>query len=330
MTKKKVTIKDVAKYSGVSISTVSQILNGREHQFQPKTVKKVLDARDELGYEPDYFARRMIMKKSQTIGIIVPDITNPFFATLVKGIEDVLFKHDFMTILCNIDADTSKGKKALEALNHRGVDGLIIASSSISIDELTNQMNLQSVPVIELDQQMTDDIRDSVRTDDYNGGKVVAEHFNELNHKVVSALFPKNLSPNILKRLEGFAENFNGEVVKIDTELSKESGKESIEEVLKTNSTGIFAANDEIAFGVYHGLMNHNKSIPEDYSVVGYDDIEMSSYVSPALTTVSQPIFELGQKTANTLIQRIQSPDKKDEEIILPVKLIERLSTART
>jgi len=330
MIKKKVTIKEVAKYSGVSITTVSQILNGKDHQFHPNTVKKVLQARDDLGYEPDYFARRIIMKKSQTIGIIVPDITNPFFATLVKGIEEVLFNHQFMTILCNIDTNEVKSHEALEALNHRGIDGLIIASSGISSQDVIHQTNLQTIPVIELDQQVTNDIRDSVRTDDYQGGKLVANHLNQLNHQTVAVLFPKKLSPNILNRLNGFLEHYSGEVVKFDTDLTKQSGKKRTKDILNSKATAIFSANDEIAFGVYSGLQENQKRIPEDYSIVGYDDVEMSSYVTPPLTTVSQPVFELGQKTANILIDRITHPNKSSDEIILPVKLIERLSTAHT
>lgn len=330
MTKKKITIKDVAKQSGVSITTVSQILNGKQQQFHPDTVKKVFQARDDLGYAPDYFARRMIMKKSQTIGIIVPDITNPFFATLVKGIEEVLFKSNFMTILCNVDTDDEKGVKALEALNHRGVDGLIVASSGVSMSELVKQDALKNIPVIELDRQSTSQTMDSIKTNDYLGGKLVAELLNEMEHHIVVALFPECPSQNILKRLEGFTNHFLGQVIQFSTELSKASGKKRVSDILLTDATAIFAANDEIAFGVYTGLNDYGKNIPEDYSVVGYDDIEMSSYVFPSLTTVSQPIFELGQKTANTLIQRIEYPEMDETEIVLPVKLIKRLSVAHT
>lgn len=329
MTNKKVTIKDVAKHSGVSITTVSQILNGKKHQFHPDTVKKVLQAQEELGYAPDYFARRMVMKKSLTIGIIVPDITNPFFATLVKGIEDVLFSSGFMTILCNVDMNLTKGKKAIEALNHRGVDGVILASSGISITEVLNQELFQKIPIIELDQQVTTQTFDSVRTDDYRGGELVATLLNDTKHKQAVALFPRDMSPNILKRLIGFMENFNGQVEVLPTELSKQSGKEMVKTILNTNATAIFAANDEIAFGVYAGLSEVGKKVPDDYSVVGYDNIEMSEYVYPPLTTVSQPIFELGQKTADLLIDRINHSDKDETELILPVTLIERLSVAR-
>lgn len=330
MTKKKITIKDVAKQSGVSITTVSQILNGKYRQFHPDTVKKVFKVRDDLGYAPDYFARRMVMKKSQTIGIIVPDITNPFFATLVKGIEEVLFKSDFMTILCNVDTDDEKGIKALEALNHRGVDGLIVASSGVSMGELVKQEALKNIPVIELDRQSTSQIKDSIKTDDYLGGKLVANLLNDLEHRIVAVLFPESSSQNILKRLEGFSANFLGDVIYFATDLTKSSGKKRVSDILLTEATAIFAANDEIAFGVYAGLSDCGKKIPDDYSVVGYDDIEMSSYISPSLTTVSQPIFELGQKTANTLIQRIEHPEMDETEIVLPVQLIQRLSVAHT
>lgn len=105
---KKITIKEVAKLSGVSITTVSLILNGNTEKFSPKTVQKVLAAKEELGYQPDYFARQMITKETKTIGVLVPDITNPFFSTLMRGIEDILYKQNFVTILCNADSDHQK------------------------------------------------------------------------------------------------------------------------------------------------------------------------------------------------------------------------------
>lgn len=127
--KKKVTIKDVAEQSGVSISTVSQILNGNSQNFSPNTVKRVLASRDDLKYQPDYFAQRMVVKKSKTIGVIVPDIANPFFATLITGIESKLYKENFITILCNVDSDEQKESDYLTELSRRGVDGYIIAAS---------------------------------------------------------------------------------------------------------------------------------------------------------------------------------------------------------
>ena len=131
MTNKKVTIKDVANDSGVSITTVSQILNGNGARFSGKTVEKVLAAKERLNYQPDYFAQRMVMK-SKTIGVIVPDITNPFFAQLIRGIESVLYKENFILMLCNADQDVTREHEYLTELIRRSVDGFVIASSEIS------------------------------------------------------------------------------------------------------------------------------------------------------------------------------------------------------
>ncbi|BDP98609.1 hypothetical protein EfmGK961_24250 [Enterococcus faecium] len=140
MVKKKITIKEVAKLSGVSITTVSLILNGNTEKFSPKTVQKVLAAKEELGYQPDYFARQMITKETKTIGVLVPDITNPFFSTLMRGIEDILYKQNFVTILCNADSDHQKEIEYLAELTRRGVDGFIIATSAVSTDAINENL----------------------------------------------------------------------------------------------------------------------------------------------------------------------------------------------
>ncbi len=158
MKKKKITIKDVAKHSGVSIATVSLILNGNEEKFSAKTVEKVLASKDILGYQPDYVARQMITKETKTIGVLVPDITNPFFNTLMRGIEDVLYKQNFVTILCNADSDHQKEIEYLAELARRGVDGFIIATSAVSTTAINENLKKQNRPFIVLDQKRLKDL----------------------------------------------------------------------------------------------------------------------------------------------------------------------------
>lgn len=327
MKNKKITIKDVAKQSGVSIATVSQILNGNEQKFSPKTVEKVLAAKAELNYEPDYFARRMIMKKSKTIGVLIPDITNPFFGTLVRGIEGILYRENFVTMLCNADLDTKKETDYLEELSRRGVDGFIIASSAISNQAINETLRKKNLPYIVLDQKKAEGFSDAVLTDDFSGGKMAGEHLQQLGHEKVAIVLPEDATENISTRLAGFQEIYP-DAVRIHGELSKTGGRQAAKEIVKTDVTGIFAINDEIAFGLYLGLAELKKKIPQDYSVIGYDNIDMSEYVTPQLTTIAQPIYELGQTTAELLLERIEQPSKDWEEKTLPVQLIQRFSTA--
>lgn len=327
MTKKKVTIKDVAKQSGVSIATVSQILNNNQDKFSPKTVEKVLEAKASLNYEPDYFARRMIMKKSKTIGVLVPDITNPFFGTLLSGIENVLYREKFIPMLCNADLDEIKESQHLEELSRRGVDGFIIASSAISNQAINETLRKKNLPFIVLDQKKAEGFSDAILTEDYRGGQLAAEHLFALGHRKVAVVMPENASANICTRLAGF-QSIYPEAQIIHSELSKAAGRKAALEISQSELTGVFAINDEIAFGLYLGLKEAGKKIPEDYSVVGYDNVEMSEFVTPQLTTVAQPIFELGQQSAELLLDRIKHPEKEWEEKTLPVELIQRFSTA--
>lgn len=329
MDNKKITIKDVAKKSGVSVSTVSRILNGYEKNFTPKTVNKVLKAKSDLKYEPDYFARRMIMKESKTIGVLIPDITNPFFSELIRGIENILYKENFITMLCNADLDQEKEDAYLEELSRRGVDGFIIASSAISNESINATLKANGHPFIVLDQKKAEGISDAVLTDDFTGGQVAARHLRELGHEKIVIAMPENATANIQNRLAGVRSIYSAsQITIINTALSKVGGRQAVPAILKTDATAIFAVNDEIALGLYLGLSEAGKKIPDDYSVVGYDNIDMCEYMVPQLTTVAQPIFELGQTTARMLLERIENPAKNWEERTLPVNLIKRFSTA--
>ena len=289
MKNKKITIKDVAKQSGVSIATVSQILNGNEQKFSPKTVEKVLAAKAELNYEQDYFARRMM--------------------------------------LCNADLDTKKETDYLEELSRRGVDGFIIASSAISNQAINETLRKKNLPYIVLDQKKAEGFSYAVLTDYFSGGKIAGEHLQQLGHKKVAVVLPEDATENIKTRLTGFKEIYP-DAVKVYGELSKIGGRQAAKAIVETEVTGIFAINDEIAFGLYLGLAELKKKIPQDYSVIGYDNIDMSEYVTPQLTTIAQPIYELGQTTAELLLERIEQPSKDWEEKTLPVQLIQRFSTA--
>jgi LacI family transcriptional regulator len=329
MDTKKITIKDVARQSGVSISTVSQILNGNEDRFSTLTVKKVLKAKEDLNYEPDYFARRMIMKKSKTIGVLVPDITNPFFSELIRGIENIFYQKGFITMLCNADLDQEKEDVYLAELSRRGVDGFIIASSMISNESINATLTAKGHPFIVLDQKKADGISDAVLTDDFSGGVQAAQHLKDLGHQKIAIVMPVDAPENVRGRLAGVRSVYeDSQIDVIDAKLSKIGGREAVSTILESDATGIFAVNDEIALGIYLGLAEAGKKIPDDYSVIGYDNIDMCEYMVPKLTTIAQPIFELGQTTANMLLERIETPDKKWEERTLPVHLVKRFSTA--
>lgn len=325
--KKKVTIKDVALQSGVSIATVSQILNGNAEKFSQKTVQKVLQVSDDLGYYPDYFAQRMVMKKSQVIGILIPDISNPFFASLVKGIENVLYRQQYMVMLCEADFSGDKENHYLEELVHRGIDGFIIASSTISSQLLQEQLVQNQIPFVVLDQTENANISDWIGTADYLGGCLVANHLKDLGHHKLAVLGPQKASHNIQERLAGIRTLYPHFTL-IDSPLTREGGIQAAYQVLNQDITAIVALNDELAAGVMYQLQVLGKSIPADYSVIGYDNSPICRYMVPSLTTIAQPVYELGEEAARLLLSRLKHPDKPWVHKRLPVQLITRDSTA--
>lgn len=325
--KKKVTIKEVAATSGVSIATVSQILNGNAEKFSPKTVEKVMNAKNSLDYQPDYFAQRMVMKKSKTIGVMIPDITNPFFSLLLKGIEKVVYGQKYIVMLCDADFSVQKESEYLQELIRRGVDGFIIASSTVSNQTLKEQLSKNQIPYIVLDQKKSEGGSDEISTDDFTGGVVAANYLRELGHEKVAVIGPQDAPSNIQTRIEGFKTVYP-EFLFVNQPLTREGGKQAAEQIIPSEVSAIFALNDEIALGLMYQLKHLGKVIPDDYSIVGYDNSPMSEYVTPTLTTVSQPIFELGQIAAELLLERIRDPKQAWARKVLPVELIKRNTTA--
>lgn len=329
---KKATIKDVARFSGVSIATVSLVLNGNAHKFSPATVAKVMEAKKELNYSPNYFAQRMVIKGSKTIGVMLSDISNPFFGQLMAGVEKALYQEDFVTVLCNAKFDIKKEHDYLEELMRRGVDGFIIATPAISNEALCEMLHGNNHPFIVIDQKRIQGFSDSVVSDDFEGGRLAAEHLIGLGHKRLAIVMPVDGAENLQNRLRGFKKACENQAVTItilDASMSKAGGQGAAAQLVETNATGVFAINDETAFGLYRGLADLGKKIPEDYSIVGYDNVEMCEYVAPRLTTIAQPIEDLGEAAAQLLMERIKDSDKEAEAIQLPVKLIDRCSTRK-
>lgn len=326
MNKKKITIKDVAKKAGLSITSVSQILNGNTQRFSEKAIKKVYAAQKELNYVPDFFAQRMVTKKSHLIGVLVPDISNPFFAQLFLGIQDILNKQGYVALLYNMEGDEKQESHYVEDLIRRGVDGLIIASSAFSDQSIYQALQRESLPMIVMDQKTETDMVDAVQADNYDGGKQAALYLQELGHKKTAVVLPENPTVNVRKRYEGFASVYGDELLVVNGELSTSGGQGAVKKIINSDITAIFAINDLIAFGLYMGLKEAGKKIPNDYSVVGFDDISPCRYVTPPLTTIAQPTFELGQEAAKMLMGRLNSPQKEPEEKMLPVKLVQRFS----
>lgn len=330
----KVTIKDLAEAAGVSVTTVSQILNGKGSRFSKKTQDKVIKLKDQLHYVPDFNARNLILRSSKTIGVLVPNIGNPFFSTFFRGIQKVCREAQYIPIVFSASNDETSEKYYLGNLVERSVDGLIIASSSVTADTIDSILKPNRIPYLLFDRNQTHDNGDRLQVDDYQGGQLAAAHLAELGHQKIVGVFPKNPTGNLRNRLNGFIDGllkagiyFSQQTDVVYAPLTKLGGYQHTEEVLAKQPTAVFCANDELAIGLYRGLHERGINIPDDLSVVGYDNIDLDEYVTPKLTTVEQPILELGETSARLILNRINNINMPRQLVNVPVKLIERSST---
>ena len=330
----KVTIKDLAEAAGVSVTTVSQILNGKGSRFSKKTQDKVIKLKDQLHYVPDFNARNLILRSSKTIGVLVPNIGNPFFSTFFRGIQKVCREAQYIPIVFSASNDETSEKYYLGNLVERSVDGLIIASSSVTADTIDSILKPNRIPYLLFDRNQTHDNGDRLQVDDYQGGQLAAAHLAELGHQKIVGVFPKNPTGNLRNRLNGFIDGllkagiyFSQQTDVVYAPLTKLGGYQHTEEVLAKQPTAVFCDNDELAIGLYRGLHERGINIPDDLSVVGYDNIDLDEYVTPKLTTVEQPILELGETSARLILNRINNINMPRQLVNVPVKLIERSST---
>jgi LacI family transcriptional regulator len=332
--KKKFTIRDLAKEAGVSVTTVSQILNNKGDRFSKATQEKVLALRDKYKYVPDFNARNLILRSAKTIGVLVPNIANPFFGTFIEGVQSVARKEKFIPLVFSANRDPKLEKYYLSQMIERSISGLVIASATMTTDTINEVISFNDIPYILFDQNHTQQ-GDRVQTSDFLGGQLAANHLLDLGHRHIAILTSDNPSENLNHRMNGFKKaiadhqlNFDEVRDVVQAPLTTTGGYQATDQVLKTGASAVFAANDEMAIGLLRGLHERGVKVPAEISVMGYDNIYLDDYVYPRLTTVQQPIFDLGVGATEMLIELINSDNNEDHVQSFPVKLIKRDSTA--
>ncbi|KRL41136.1 ribose utilization transcriptional repressor RbsR [Liquorilactobacillus nagelii] len=333
---KRTTIKDLSLATGVSITTISQILNGKGQRFSSETRNRVLKAKEKLNYIPNFNARNLILKNPGTIAILVPDISNSFFSTLIKGVQSIAIKNKFLPLIFNSSKNEDLERYYLNKAVERNINGIIIASSLINNTFIDNVLKKNKIPYLVLDQNATGE-GDRIFIDDLQGGKIVADYLLSLDHRDFIVVLPKNPPRNVAARLDGFSKEINKfsskkTSIKIFySSLTKEGGYKAAARILKAKqkATAIFAINDEIAVGIYRMFHEKNINIPKKFSVIGYDDIEIDQYIFPNLTSVRQPAEKIGIEATKLLIKRINNPSKEKQFVKLPVELIIRESAQK-
>ena len=319
MQKKLTTVKDVARESGVSVTAVSLVLNGRASNISQKTKEKILQKAKELDYQPDATARSLATKKSNTIGVIIPDISNAFFAETVRNIQIELNEYGYDMFLCNSEEKFSNDIKYIKLFNSRNVDGLIITMSAETMGngnqhEIKKLLEKCRIPYVLFDR-FYEGSESRVYVDNLKSGYEVAKYLLECGHKDIGVITgPLNLNSS-RDRLDGVRKalkEYNIELKEeniINGKYDIESGKEGAKKLLG-QVTAIFAFNDLQAYGVIEMARKTKVSIPNDVSLVGFDDIFYSTVLDTRLTTVRQPILDMSKKICQTLMEIIEEPTK--------------------
>jgi len=326
------TIKDVAKLAEVHPSTVSRVINGNP-RISEKTKNKVLLIIKKLGYTPNAIARGLKTKRTHTLGMLIPDITNPFFSEIARGVEDAANKNSFNVILCNTDDKLKKERTYLEILREKRVDGLILGTAHIR-DKSILALENKKFPYILISRNIERLNKNCIIIDDVEGGIMATEYLIKLGHRRIAHITGPLKTRSALNRLKGYKLALKKHEIEYKDELVGEGdfrikgGYQVMKRFLKLTEppTAIFAANDLIALGAMQAIQKKNFHIPEDFSVIGFNDIELASFIYPPLTTIRQPILEMGNLAVKMLLRIIIEKEFNQRRIILQPKLIIRES----
>ena len=326
------TIKDVAKLAEVHPSTVSRVIND-DSRISEKTKNKVLLIIKKLGYTPNAIARGLKIKRTYTLGILIPDITNPFFAEIARGVEDAANKNNFNVILCNTDDKLKKERTYLEILKGKRVDGLILGTAHLK-DKSILELEMKKFPYILISRNIEGLDKNCIIVDDVEGGMMATEYLIKLGHRRIAHITGPLKTRSALNRLKGYKLALKKYNIEYMDELVEEGdfrikgGYQAMKKFLKLLEPprAIFAANDLLALGAMQAIQKKNFHIPEDFSVVGFNDIELASFVYPALTTIRQPMLEMGELAVKMLLRIIEEGEFNQRKIVLKPKLIIRES----
>ncbi len=333
---RRATIEDVAKLAAVHKATVSRALNPRtEHQIGRDTVERVRAAAATLGYVPNAMARGLRTASSMTIGVIIPDLTNPLFPPMVRGIEAFLAPRGYTALLANTDDNEDSERAAIGSLLARRVDGLIVASGHSDFDAL-KEADEAGAPIVLLNRDAGSLKFPLITGDDAHGVEESVAHLVGLGHTdILHIAGPPRLSTSTARRVAfeaacAAAPGVTGSVVTVPA-LTINAGYRAMESIYSSNEyhpTAIVAGNDLIALGVLRALRARGLSCPEDVSVVGFNDMLFAGDFTPPLSTVRVPTLKMGAEAARVLLTMIETQERPTDVVRLPVTLVVRGSTA--
>lgn len=320
----KITSKDVARLAGVSRTTVSLVLNNVDNaRISEATSEKVLKAAKQLKYRPNALAQSLKTNRSKIIGLIIPSITNPFFPSIAQGVEDTAVSKGYNVFLCNTFREPEKENSYIQALASKQVDGIIFASMTFNPEAIL-ELRRRGVAIVAFDRRVNDQDVDAVLFDNVKGGEMAVKYLLSLGHRNIAFLSGKTDIFSRRDRLEGYKKALqdaevaiNHDYIAIDNFQEQENRDRNYEieagfrianKLLDKSPevTALFAVNDMTALGALKAIKSRGLRVPEDISLVGFDDINLAEITDPPLTTIRQPKYKMGKTSAELLISRLE------------------------
>lgn len=323
----------MARLAGVSQSTVSRVFNASGYVSE-QTRRRVMAAAESLGFRPNYLARSLVSKATRTLGLVIPDITNPFFPAVVRGVEETALSRGYTVVLTNTGNDVQREIGALEHLREKWVDGLIVVPQADEAQHLADVV-AAGLPLVLIDRIPGQLNVDAVRVDNVRGAHLAVRHLLALGHRHIGHVAGPEWSSTGRDRLLGYRQALADAGLPYDPSLvvagnfDFDSGFAAARELIRRNPrpTAIFAGNDLMALGVLHAASEAGLQVPGDLAVVGFDDILPAALVSPPLTTVAQPTYRMGAQAAAMLLDRLEGAwSGPGRQVVLEPELVIRRS----
>jgi LacI family transcriptional regulator len=325
-------LRDIAKHAGVSVGTASNVLN-RPGLVAPETVKRVQQVMEELGYIPNGYVKQMSVGHSRTLGLVVPNVFNPFFAEVARGVEDAAAKKNYAVFICNTDESPDREERFMGVLVEQLVKGVLITPTSMKPAHIKT-LKERGISVGLLSAPRKSSSECSVTVNDVFGAEIAIEHLVELGHQHIAWVCGPESIPQVIDRTKGVAIAAKHHKIQVDTVRSPsmkfEGGIQAAEEILAMNPrpTGIFCANDLLALGLMRTLLAAGVKIPEEISIIGYDDIEFALTAPVPLSSIIQPAYQLGYTATQLLLSECESLETHaHQDVRFQPEIIARAST---
>ncbi len=328
-----VTIKDVAREAGVSVGTASQALRDSP-AVRETTRRRVLAVSKRLRYQPSALARGLVTRRTHTVGLLISDISNPFFIRAVRAVEDVAQENGYNVILCNTDEDPNKEKRYLRVLVEKRVDGIILATTAGSLQSVRD-VRWRRIPLVLFDRELPRVSIDTVKVDSVLGGRLATDYLLRLGHRRIAIIHGPVVRSTGAERLRGYLLALRAAGLRPEPALIREgnfkqdSGRELTRKLLDLSPrpTALFCTNNLMTVGAIQTLQEQGMRVPADLSLVGYDDMEWWTLTHPPLTTVGQPVYDLGREAMRLLLAQIEPTNRRrSQRVILKPELLTRES----